>query len=256
MTIRTVAFLSDFGHEDPWVGETKGRIRSLAPDAIVHDFAHGIAPGDVAAGAFHVAGAILTWPPGTILLAVCDPGVGSLRRAIAARVGRGANARYFVGPDNGLLSDLPPGEEIVAHEIRGVSGAPPRRGTTFDGRDLFAPAAAALVRGDEPESMGPHVARTLRLPELPASAVWYVDRFGNAITNAPPAPARAVEIAGREFPVRGPVASYADAAPGEIVLLVSSRGTLEAALAGASFAARAGLVPGGGTRGVPVRFMM
>lgn len=256
--MRPIAFLSDFGTRDPWVGEVKGRILTAYPEIRIHDLAHDLAPGDVAAGAFHLSGAAAAWPPETVFLAVVDPGVGTARRATVARIRTKGEIRYFVGPDNGLLSDFPP-ESVEFFEIRPTPTLrAARRGTTFDGRDLFAPSAAALAAVEEPEFFGPRIRDPVRLPEMPPSALWYVDRFGNALTNVPPTAAalsRGVDFGTGPIAVAGLRASYAEADSGEAILLVSSRGTVEIALGGGSFAAFAGLPSGGAARGRPVQFL-
>ena len=95
-----VTLLTDFGLDDTYVGQVKGAILSVAPNATLVDLTHAVPPQDVQAGAFLLWSAVEPFPAGTIHLAVVDPGVGSARRAIAIRSARGD---VFVGPDNGLL---------------------------------------------------------------------------------------------------------------------------------------------------------
>ena len=131
------------------------------------------------------------FPEGSVHLAVVDPGVGSERRAVAARVG----GRWLVGPDNGLVTDA-----AVVHGIErlreldpGSVGLDPMS-DTFHGRDLFAPAAAHLAAGRDPDDLGPELdpatavrlelARADRDGEVIRGEVRHVDRFGNLITNA------------------------------------------------------------------------
>ena len=99
MTRPIITFLSDFGHTDWFVGVVHGVLHSLAPDAHVVDLSHSIPPANIAHGAFMLEAACPDFAPGTVHLAVVDPGVGTSRRAIAAI----AHGQVFVGPDNGLL---------------------------------------------------------------------------------------------------------------------------------------------------------
>ncbi|MDH4132069.1 MAG: SAM-dependent chlorinase/fluorinase, partial [Gemmatimonadota bacterium] len=141
-----VTLLTDFGTADPYVGEIKGVLLSLAPGVSLVDLSHAIPPGQVAAGAYVLHRCWPRFPAGTIHLAVVDPGVGTARVGVALRAG----GHFFVGPDNGLFGGL---------RGAGVAGVvalpvPPGASATFHGRDLFAPAAAALARGEPLESLG------------------------------------------------------------------------------------------------------
>jgi S-adenosylmethionine hydrolase len=192
---RPICLLSDFGLDDEFVGVVHGVILRIAPGATVIDVTHGIPRGDVRAGALALLRAVQYLPEG-VAMAVVDPGVGSARRAIAAATPWG----HFVGPDNGLLA---PAAAMVGGASRVVSLEDarfrlPRQGVTFDGRDVFAPAAASLAAGEADLSdLGPDVdpasLMPLLLPLVEAGdraaqgEVWWVDRFGNAQTNVSPA---------------------------------------------------------------------
>src|SRR3954470_12431385 len=102
-----VTLLTDFGLADSYVGQMKGALLSIAPAVTLVDLTHAVPPQDVRAGAFLLWTAVEAFPPGTVHLAVVDPGVGSRRRAVAVRSGRGD---VLVGPDNGLL--LPALEQL------------------------------------------------------------------------------------------------------------------------------------------------
>lgn len=189
-----ISFLSDFGLNDEFVGVVHGVLARMAPDSRVIDITHGIARGDVRAGALALTRSVQYLPQG-VILAVVDPGVGTERRAIAAQT----QAGYFVGPDNGLLS---PAVAMVGGASRIVSldneeARIPTNGATFAGRDLFAPAAGLLASGEatiddlgsalDPDSVTPLL---LPLPETQSGTVhgqvWWVDHFGNAQTNLSP----------------------------------------------------------------------
>jgi len=230
-----LALTSDFGLEDPFVGIMKAVILGICPDARFVDLTHGIPPQDVLAGHLALEAARPYLPPGTIHLAVVDPGVGTERGAVAVRTERDA----FVGPDNGLFSFLDPGEiqEIRALENPDLWFTP--RSATFHGRDVFAPVAAHLARGVNWEELGPPAPALHRLtlpeprldPEGLTGQVLTFDRFGNAITNLRAAhldPAtRRVRAAGRDIPLE---TTYGRVPSGEPVALVGSSGRLEIAV--------------------------
>ena len=151
-----ISFLSDFGHDDEFVGVVHGVIARIAPDVRVIDLTHGIDRGDVHAGAMALTRAVQFMPDG-VFLAVVDPGVGTERLAIAARTPVG----YFVGPDNGLLAPavaMVGGADMVV-SLEDQRFRLPSPGATFHGRDVFAPAAAVLASGQADISdLGPVVA--------------------------------------------------------------------------------------------------
>ena len=188
----TVSFLSDYGMSDEFVGVVKSVIADLAPHARVIDLVQEIAPFDVRAGSLALARCIPYVPHG-VILAVVDPGVGSTRRGVAISVAGGTG--IFVGPDNGLLPAaiaLAGGaEEAVVLSNTDYQFAAP--GTTFAGRDIFAPAAAHLCNGVPLRELGESIDPSLLLPgviPLPreengglSGEVTWVDRFGNCQLN-------------------------------------------------------------------------
>jgi S-adenosylmethionine hydrolase len=195
--VRTVFFLSDFGTEDEFAGVVHAVIAARAPGTTVIDLTHHIPPFDVRAGSHTLVRAV-PHLGGGVVLAVVDPGVGTMRRGIGIEVARpGGGPLYFVGPDNGLLVEAAElaGEAPITTVVE-LQRDPSQsgRGDTFDGRDLFAPAAAALC-SDVPlaelgEPLGP--ASLVRLMgvvveegvlrdgrcSLRAEVTW-VDHFGN-----------------------------------------------------------------------------
>jgi S-adenosyl-L-methionine hydrolase (adenosine-forming) len=189
----TVFFLSDYGLTDEFVGVVHAAVLRHAPGATVVDLTHGVPPFDVRAGSAALARSVPHLGPG-VVLAVVDPGVGGDRLGVAVQA-EGAG-RWFVGPDNGLLVDAVERCGGVRRAVALSKGgdAP----ATFDGRDVFAPAAAALASGGGPEGLGspippetlvrlaPPVAEVVDLPgsgtgshgSIRAEVTW-VDRFGN-----------------------------------------------------------------------------
>ncbi|HEY6697655.1 MAG TPA: SAM-dependent chlorinase/fluorinase [Acidimicrobiales bacterium] len=191
----TVSFLSDYGTTDEFVGVVKSVIRSIAPRVTVVDITHDIQPYDVKAGALTLARSVQYLCPG-VVLAVVDPGVGTDRKAVAIEVGGGQS--YLVGPDNGLLASAvgmvggaTGAVELTNPEYRLVSPGP-----TFDGRDVFGPAAAHLCAGVPLEALGPRVDPADLVPGLVplprdedgaiVGEVLWVDRYGNCQLNIDP----------------------------------------------------------------------
>jgi S-adenosylmethionine hydrolase len=245
-----VTLLTDFGLSDSYVAELRGVLLSAAPGVVLADITHAIAPGDIRAAAFVLGRAWHRFPSGTVHLAVVDPGVGTARAALALR----ARGQYLVGPDNGIfthvLRDTP--VEIVALPVP-VGAAP-----TFHGRDVFAPAAAALATGAKLESLGPRFAE---IPERLATAepryegksvigeVIYVDRFGTLVTNltAEQVPVYAtLEVEDLDL---GPLRrTFADVTVGGLLAYVGSDGAVEIGVRNGSAARRLGLGVGGQVR--------
>lgn len=191
----TISFLSDYGHADEFVGVVHSVIRTLAPDVAVIDVTHEVPVHDVRAGGLALARSAQYLAPG-VVLAVVDPEVGSGRRGVAVEVGDGASV--LVGPDNGLLA---PAVALVGGATRVVELTSPEHrleapGPTFDGRDVFAPAAAHLCLGVPLDALGPEVdPGTLRPGVLPlpqpegdglGTEVLWVDRYGNVQLNVGP----------------------------------------------------------------------
>ena len=248
---RIVTLLTDFGTRDAYVGIMKGIVLARCPEARLVDLTHDIPPQDVAAGSLVLASAVDFFPPGTIHLAIIDPGVGTAR--LPAVVTAGAAA--LVGPDNGLL--VPAARRLGAAQAYRITDESLLRrpvSATFHGRDIFAPVAGALAAGLAPETVGPRIAALVDpgLPEAVRSGgtihgcVVYVDRFGNLVTNieaaAIPEARRQgcfVRVAGRDV---GPIrATYGSVPPGEPVAVVGSWARVEIAVAGGSAATRFGV---------------
>ncbi|WP_053205221.1 SAM hydrolase/SAM-dependent halogenase family protein [Jiangella muralis] len=257
MTAAWVAFLTDYGRADGYVAACHGVIARIAPSARVIDVTHEVPAQDVRHGAVVLADTLPYLPP-SVVLAVVDPEVGTRRRAVAVAAGE----HVLVGPDNGLLSwaaDAAGGAvRAVELEYRLDTGA-----TTFDGRDVFAPAAAHLAAGTELRALGREldVATLVRLPdpwlrvgpEMVEAEVHVVDRFGNVALAAGAADLTAAALdqhprlrvtAGERSSYLPLAASFAAVPEGDPVLLVDSAGRLALAVNRGSAAAELGLRPG------------
>ena len=191
----TISFLSDYGRRDEFVGVVHSVIRSTAPGVAIVDVTHDVPRHDIRAGGLALARSAQYLCPG-VVLAVVDPGVGSERRRIAIEVGGGQSV--LVGPDNGLLA---PAVAMVGGATRAVSLTNaeyhlPAPGPTFDGRDVFAPVAAALCAGAGLDEVGEPIDVNSLMPgilpvvrddgdDLVAEVMW-VDHFGNCQLNVDP----------------------------------------------------------------------
>jgi S-adenosylmethionine hydrolase len=242
-----ITLTTDFGTADGYTGAMKGVLARLAPAAQLVDIAHDIPPHDIAHAAWVVANACREFPADTVHLVVVDPGVGGARGEVIVHVAE----HWFIGPDNGVFAYL--GDDYVAWSIA-RNEAPPARGgepsATFHGRDVFAPAAAAIARMEYP--FGGKVRLAGRLPWGPRPAgegrVVSVDRYGNLVTDLPSAEAgSAVAIAGRRLQL---ARTFEDVARGELLAYVGSAGTVEIGVREGR--ADRGLDAPRGTRVVPV----
>ena len=247
--MRPVVLLTDFGLQDHYVGVLHSVLHEIAAEAERIDLGHQVPAGDIWGACFRLRCAWQHLPENAVVLAVVDPGVGGERRAVAVRVGD----RWIVAPDNGLAMAAGPVASVVVLEWRRMGLAEPS--ATFHGRDLFAPAAARLARGDDPEDLGrplpPESLVPCPLPEPARSGtglegvVLHVDHFGNVVTNIPAAavaPDVGLHFGAGEHAPR--VRTYGDAPPGEVVVLEGSSGLLELAVNGGSAAERTGLERG------------
>jgi S-adenosyl-L-methionine hydrolase (adenosine-forming) len=239
-----VSLLTDFGLQDTYVGQMKAALLAVAPAAALVDLTHTVPAQDVQAGAFLLAHGVEVFPGGSVHLAVVDPGVGSARRAVAARAARGD---LFVGPDNGLL--VPALDRLgglaAAVELRDPAfWRHARPSSTFHGRDIFAPVAGHLANGVPLERVGPTVdllrAFELPKPDGPLGEVVYVDGYGNLVTNLPAEslPERYVVVLGQQEIQPRP--HYQAVAPGELLALIGSSGLLEISARDASAADKTG----------------
>lgn len=183
-----ITLTSDFGEGSPYVAAMKARLLDGCPGATMVDVGHAVPPFDIVAGAFVLWAGTRHFAPGAVHLGVVDPGVGGARRPVAFELA----GSWYVGPDNGLfglvLAETPSPTGATAVELRRPAGASP----TFEGRDVFAPAAAALASGAPLGSLGPPLQdRLTPLPVTGPSVLW-VDRFGNLVTSLKPPVSRLV----------------------------------------------------------------
>jgi S-adenosylmethionine hydrolase len=233
---------TDFGTKDGFVGTLKGVIWGICPKAQIADISHEIFPQNVLEGAFALWRACPFFPPGTVHVAIVDPGVGTSRRPVAARLG----VHTFVGPDNGLFTLMIENAEKKGWPVEIVHLSNEKYflldvSHTFHGRDIFAPVAAHLANGVPLADLGTAINDPVRLPmpkpEKTANGwrahITVIDIFGNLTTDLPAAALTGHErvsfhLHGRD--VQGVVASYGHKQPGELVALVDSENHIEIAI--------------------------
>lgn len=236
-----ITLLTDFGDRDSFVASMKGVILTINPHATLVDLSHHVPPHSVEDAAYLLNSCYRYFPDGTVHVAVVDPGVGSARRPLIAK-----NERYFfLAPDNGLLTHiLADSSEIEVREIENKAYRLTSLGRTFDGRDLFAPAAAWLTKQQPFASFGRLIddckTFTISKPKWEAKVlvgeIVLVDRFGNLISNLTQQHLEEVRLSmkGRQLSFRigkqnieGLVASYSEGTEEQPFALINSDGRLE-----------------------------
>jgi S-adenosylmethionine hydrolase len=248
---------TDFGAGSGYPAQVKAVLLSAIPDARIVDVTHGLPPFDVLAGALLLEAAVPWFPRDAIHLAVVDPGVGTVRRAICVTDPEG---RRLLAPDNGLLTPFL-GRGAKVHVLKEGGVLSPPRTATFHGRDLFAPAAAYLARGGTPAALGPELGDPVRLEWQAAliagdevrGTTLAADPFGNLVTSIRGSDVSDRLVVGAEAggrPARF-VRTFGEGAPGELVALVGSGGRLEIAVREGSAATLLGR-----TRGIAVRLVL
>jgi len=248
-----ITLLTDFGSDGYFVGAMKGVILKRNRGIRLIDITHVIARQNVSEAAFVLLAVYREFPPGSVHLAVVDPGVGSARRSLAIAAG----GFHFVGPDNGIFDYVLKRErEYRAHVIENPEVSRESPASTFHGRDVFAPAAAALAEGFPLESIGSAVENLNSLPHLNPirlvgdaleGRILHVDRFGNCVTNITALDVDGwggIELRAGGNLVREVRAFYAAGSSGEPFLILGSAGFLEISVSGGSAAAHLGIDAG------------
>jgi S-adenosylmethionine hydrolase len=245
--------MTDFGLKDGNVGVMKGVILSIAPGAQIVDLSHLISPQDIREAALILFRSAPYFPDGAIHIVVVDPGVGTARRPIAARIG----SQYYVGPDNGTITLLLERAEKLGQASQFVHlDRPqywlPQVSHVFHGRDIFAPSAGHLAAGVKLEDLGTVIADPVRI-NFPAvqqltnglrGEIIHIDHFGNAASNI-----RLEHLADRipskvlvgNAVISGLVQTFGERPPGELVALYGSTGNLIVSVVNGSAAQKLGL---------------
>ena len=245
-----ITLLTDFGNVDHYVAEMKGVLLTRTSGVTLVDVTHGITPGDVRSAAYVLGRTWHRFPGRTIHMAVVDPGVGTTRAALAVS----AHGHWFVGPDNGVFTPVLHDTAVESVVLPTPADASP----TFHGRDVFAPAAAALANDVPLQSLGDPFAG---IPERLAytephyegktvvGEVVYIDRFGSLVTNLTTELVPDYATLEVEDLDLGPLRrTFADVTAGGLLAYIGSAGAIEIAVRNGSAARRLGVGVGGRVR--------
>jgi S-adenosylmethionine hydrolase len=255
-----ICLMTDYGWEDSYVAQLKGVIYTINPEARIQDLNHDVAPYDIAEGAYLLDQSAAEFPSGTIFVVVVDPEVGSDRDPVLLQTAQG---KFFVGPDNGLFS------QVIAREGLGRAWKldrasyfrPGALSHTFHGRDIFAPIAAHLAAGMDPVRLGTPLRTLTTLPgaeaaisgNLISTQVVHIDHFGNVVLNLREGTDAAARLKsgtlvrvtiGRQNYSAPFVDSYAEVDKGRLILLYGGNGQLELAVNQGSAAVKLRVQPG------------
>lgn len=239
--ISLVTILTDFGDVDYFVPSMKGVMLGINPQLRIVDLTHQIPAHGIEQASWLLKSCYQYFPDGTIHVVVVDPGVGSSRRALLVSTAR----HFFLAPDNGVLSAVLREESSI--EVRAIENKQYRLdspGATFDGRDLFAPSAAWLTKGQMPGSYGRLIQDYVTLPDDPPKMhqqalqgqIISIDHFGNAITNITPTDFETFRSVRKQdcmglkvgdMIIKGIKTFYGEGATGLPEVLMNSNGQLE-----------------------------
>jgi S-adenosylmethionine hydrolase len=216
---------SDYGWQDPYVGQVKAVLAAQAPGVAVVDLLHAVPDFNAHAGAHLLAALCRDLPAGSVVLCVVDPGVGGPREAVVTEV----DGSYYVGPDNGLLSVLAGRAQFARTWC--IDWRPGNLSDSFHGRDLFAPVAAWIAAGSFPTDKLTLVeGLQVRFDTAELPRILYIDHYGNAwsgIRGGLVEPGSSIEVKGNVLPWRR---VFMEAAKGEAFWHVNSSGLVEIAM--------------------------
>lgn len=252
-----ITLTTDFGIKDGNVGVMKGVIWRISPAAQIADLSHVVQPQNIREASLIVSRAVAYFPDGTIHVVVVDPGVGTARRPMAARIGTG----FYVGPDNGTITSLLERAEredwpLEFVQLDKLKYWLPNVSFVFHGRDIFSPVAAHLANGVPLHELGTPFEDPVRL-ELPRPAktesgwrgeVIHIDHFGNVSSNIRletlgeafmHKEKLVVHVAGRE--INGLVNTFGERPEGEAIALLGSSGNLIVSIVNGNAARKLGV---------------
>ncbi len=234
-----ITLTTDFGTSDNYAGIVKGIILSICRKANIVDITNSVPAFDIIAGRYLMETSYRAFPPGTIHVAVVDPGVGTKRKGVVIETAK----YYFAGPDNGLFSFLTRREIRKGIEIKNPKYILPAASDTFHARDIFAPAAAYLALGVIPEEFGPGLNDIIRIKppgyrktkQGTAGTVIYIDHFGNLVSSIK---AERIDTGGVIFlngvKIGRIKKTFGAVRPSHLVAYINSFGYLEIAVNGGS----------------------
>ena len=236
---RVVTLTTDFGSGSGYVAELKGHLLQASAEFSLVDISHDVTPHDIRAAAWLVGQSCPAFPAGTLHIVVVDPGVGTDRPLVWARLEGQGSRQDFLCPDNGVLTLAMKRLSLASARRMTV---PPTAAATFHGRDVLAPLAVQLLDGLPPEAIGQpldrlttfHFSEPQDTPAGLQGEILHVDAFGNLITNLPATLLPRLKAAGRirldGHEITTVVRTYRDALPGTAVVLVGSQGFIEVAV--------------------------
>ena len=246
--MKLITLLTDFTERDGYVGVMKGVILGIAPDAVIVDLSHDIPPQDVMQAALLLGRSAPFFPEGSVHVCVVDPGVGTTRRGIIARLG----GQFFIGPDNGLMTllynrALQDGGSVEVYRLENREYQLSPLSHTFHGRDVFAPASAHLVNGIALENFGQPANDPvmLQFPEpLKTKDGWHgqvihIDAFGNLACNLSVgqlANLSAPNIRIKDQMIQTIKLTFGEGKPGELIAVIDSFGSLSLSVVNGSAA--------------------
>ncbi len=227
-----LVLFTDYGWHDPYVGQIKAVMAQEAPGATVIDLLHAVPDFNPHAGAQLLAGLATSFPVGSVFFCVVDPGVGGVREALVVE----ADGRWFIGPDNGLLSIV--AARAQQHRSWHIHWRPEGLSATFQGRDLFAPIAAWIAAGQFPaDKLTLIVEPNIQFDASDLPRILYIDHYGNAWTGI----RGGLADAASQLEVKGKVLSwrrvFSEAGKGEVFWYQNSAGLIEIAANRANAAA-------------------
>jgi len=247
-----ISLTTDFGNLNGFIGVMKGVIWGIAPDAHIADITHDIPAQNVLQGAYALWRVVPFFPPGSVHIAVVDPGVGTQRRPIGLKIGE----QQFIVPDNGLITPILVDSEAAGLPIEIVHLNNPKYwlpqvSHTFHGRDIFAPTGAHLAAGVPLQALGDTIDDPIRL-DLPRpqktdsgwlAHITIIDVFGNLTTDLPAkfiSNPDDVSFQLKEHKIEGLVHSYGHRQAGELVALIDAENYIEIAVVNGSAAKKTG----------------
>ncbi|MDZ7772805.1 MAG: SAM-dependent chlorinase/fluorinase [Balneolaceae bacterium] len=234
---KIITLTTDFGLQDYYVSAMKAVMLGIVPEARLVDISHDIPSQDIMAGSWVLRNSAMLFPPGTVHTVVVDPGVGTDRKPVALEI----NDRFFVGPDNGIFSQLTEEHGFRAVHLTNETYWREEVSRTFHGRDIFAPVAAHLAAGVSLEELGEPVEEletyrwAVPIADKDGLQGWviHIDKFGNLVTNIPQslieevAGGRAVKIYVGNTILDEVVETFGSVEEGEPAALIGSSGMLE-----------------------------
>lgn len=219
-----LVLFTDYGWHDPYVGQIKAVMAQEAPGIAVIDLLHAVPDFNAHAGAQLLATMAPAFPAGSVFFCVVDPGVGAARETLVIE----ADGRWYVGPDNGLLSIV--AARARQHRTWKIHWRPAGLSDTFHGRDLFAPVAAWIAAGKFPSDKLTLIAdMNIQFDASDLPRILYIDHYGNAWTGIRGGladPASRLEVKGKQLPWRR---VFAEAEKGELFWYQNSVGLIEIA---------------------------